>query len=366
MQIITFAFKIFLMSKFTWFLLAVVVLVAGIIVYNKVLHPKAQAPAGPAGGPAKELSVSGFVVKPGVLQNGLVASGTLLPNEEVELHPEVAGKITALNLNEGNTVRKGDLLVKLYDADLQAQLKKLLLQKETAEKTEARLKQLLSINGIGQQEYDNALIQLNNIKADIELVQANISKTEIRAPFDGTVGLKNVSNGAYVSPATTISSLQQTNPLKIDFTVPEKYFALVKKGDAISFTVDGSPETFSGKVFAIEPKIEETNRSIKVRALVQNPQAKLFAGAFAKVNLGLKQTDNALLIPTQCIIPEARNKKVIVIKNGKAKFVTVETGVRSESYIQILSGIEAGDTLVATALMYVKPDAGIKVVKVIE
>jgi membrane fusion protein (multidrug efflux system) len=354
------------MSKLTWFIVGIVVVVSGIIIYNKVLHPKEDATAMMKGGPPKELSVTGFIVKPQSLDNGIVASGTLLANEEVELHPEVAGKIVELNLNEGTAVSKGTLLVKLFDADLQAQLRKLVLQKDAADKTEQRLKQLLTINGIGQQEYDNATTQLNNIKADIDLTQAQISKTEIRAPFSGVVGLKNVSNGAYVSPTTSIATLQQIDPLKVDFTVPEKYFSSLTKGDVIKFSIDGSSEIFSGKVFAIEPKIDEATRSIKVRAMVQNSKTKLFPGAFAKIDLGLKTVEGALMVPTQCIIPDARNKKVIVVKGGKAKFVVVETGVRKESNIQIVSGIEPGDTIVATALMYVKPDMGINVVKVIE
>ncbi len=354
------------MSKATWFFVGVVLLIAGIIIYNKVLHPKNGPPPGAAGGPPKEVSVSGFVVKPQSLENSIIASGTLLANEEVELHSEVSGKIIALNLNEGASVVKGTLLVKFFDADLQAQLKKLNAQRETAERTEQRLKQLLAVNGIGQQEYDNALTTLNGIKADIEYTLAQISKTELLAPFNGVIGLKNVSHGAFVSPATTIATLQQIDPLKIDFTVPEKYVTGLSKGDALKFSVDGFKEIFSGKVFAIEPKIDEVTRSVKVRALVQNTKAKLFPGAFAKVDLGLKTIQDALMIPTQCVIPEARNKKVIVVKNGTAKFTVVETGIRNESYIQITRGISAGDTIIATALMYVKPDAGVKVVKVIE
>jgi len=354
------------MSKFTWFILAIIVFVAGIIVYNKVLHPKQGAPTGPAGGPPKEISVSGFIVQPKNLENNILASGTLLANEEVELHPEISGKIIELNLNEGTSVAKGVLLVKLFDADLQATLKKLNAQRETAEKTEARLKQLLSINGIGQQEYDNALTQLNGIKADIEFTQAQISKTEIRAPFNGVVGLRNVSLGAFVSPSTSVATLQQIDQLKVDFTVPEKYFSSLNKNDVVKFKIDGSDETFTGKVFAIEPKIDEATRTIKARALVQNTKQKLFPGAFAKIDLGLKNIEGALLVPTQCIIPEARNKKLIVVKDGKAVFRKVETGIRNESYIQITNGVETGDTIVATALMYVKPDASLKIKTVIQ
>jgi membrane fusion protein (multidrug efflux system) len=344
----------------------VFLLFAGIIVYNKILPPKNAAPAGPAGGPPKEISVSGFIVQPKNLENNIVASGTLLANEEVELHAEVSGKIIELNLNEGSTVAKGTLLVKLFDADLQAQLKKLNAQKETAEKTETRLKQLLGINGVGQQEYDNALTQLNGIKADIEYTQAQVSKTEIRAPFNGVVGLRSVSLGAFVSPSTSVATLQQIDQLKVDFTVPEKYFSSLNKNDVVKFKVDGSDETFTGKVFAVEPKIDEATRTIKARALVQNAKQKLFPGSFAKIDLGLKNIEGALLVPTQCIIPDARNKKLIVVKDGKAEFRKVETGIRNESYIQITNGVETGDTIVATALMYVKPDASLNIKTIIQ
>jgi membrane fusion protein (multidrug efflux system) len=365
-HISTFAAQILMMSKITWFIVAIVALVSGIILYNKVLHPKEKTAPGPAAGPPKDISVSGFIVQPKNLENGILASGTLLANEEVELHPEVSGKIVALNLNEGAAVAKGTLLVKLYDADLQAQLKKLNAQRETSEKAEQRLKQLLAVNGIGQQEYDVASTQLSGINADIEYTQAQISKTEIRAPFNGIVGLKNVSLGAFVSPATTIATLQQVDKLKVDFTVPEKYSSSISKGSAVKFTVDGFTETFSAKVYAIEPRIDETTRTIKVRALAENSKTKLFPGAFAKIDLGLKNIEGALMVPTQCVIPEARDKKVIVVKDGKADFRKVETGIRNEAYIQITSGVQVGDTIVATALMYVKPNAGVKVVKVIE
>lgn len=351
------------MSKFTWFILAVVLLVVGIIVYNKILNPQDSAPKGPAGGPPKEMMVQAYILSPQQLDNNIQASGTLLASEGINVQSEISGKIVMLNLQEGSLVSKGTMLAKLYDADLQAQLKKLILQRETAQKTEKRLAQLLTINGVGQQEYDNALTQLNNIIADIEILQAQISKTEIRAPFNGVVGLRSVSNGAYITPATVMASLQQIDPLKIDFTIPEKYSASVKKGDAIQFEADGYNQKFTGRVYAIEPKIDEATRTIRLRAQIQNSSAKLTPGTFVKVDLGLKKMDNALLIPTQCIIPEARNKKVIVVKNGVAEFKKVETGTRTENYVQITDGLEIGDTVVTTALMYIKPEMPLKVTK---
>jgi membrane fusion protein, multidrug efflux system len=354
------------MSKAIWFFIGIVLLIGGVVLYNKVLHPKEAGQKGPGGKPAGPMSVNAFVAQPRTLENTLVASGTLLAYEEVELHPEVSGRITQLNLSEGASVSKGTLLVKLYDADLQAQLKKLKLQEQTAVKTEGRLKQLLAANGIGQQEYDNAAIQLSNIQADIEQVQAQITKTEIRAPFSGVVGLRNVSSGAYITPATMIATLQQIDPLKLDFTVPEKYSALIGKGDGVKFKTAGSDETFTAKVFAVEPRVDESTRTIKVRASVQNTRAKLYPGAFAEISLGLSGNNNALLIPSQCIIPQAREKKVIVANGGKAEFRTVETGIRNESYIEITKGLQAGDTIVTTALMYVKPGADLKITKFTE
>jgi membrane fusion protein (multidrug efflux system) len=355
------------MSKFSWFLIALVTTVAVIIVYNKILHKPATSSKGSgAGGPPKEVMAQGFIVSPQHLANNILASGTLLPSEEINVQAEVSGKIIMLNFQEGVTVGKGAMLAKLYDADLQAQLKKLLIQKETALKTETRLKQLLAINGVGMQEYDNASTQLNNIVADIEVLQTQISKTEIRAPFGGVIGLRNVSNGAYITPSTIITSLQQIDPLKMDFSVPEKYSMSISKGDLLKLKVDGFDQGFTGKIYAIEPRIDEATRTIKMRALLQNGNAKLMPGAFAKVDLGLKELDNALMIPSQCVIPEARSKKVIVVKGGIAQFVKVETGVRTESQIQITDGLSIGDTVVATALMYIKPDAKVKITKLIQ
>lgn len=354
------------MSKGVWITIIVVLIISGIVVYNKVITPDSKVQAGPAGGAPKALTVNGFIAAPKNLDNNIFASGSLLANEEAELHPEVAGRITQLHIKEGVPVSKGALLVKLYDADLQASLEKLQAQKETAQKTEQRLKQLLSINGVGAQEYDNAVTQLRGIEADIDYTKAQITKTEIRAPFDGRIGLKNVSEGAYVSPSTVIANFQQVKILKIDFSVPEKYASTVRTGDPFNFKVDGYRDTFAGKIFAIEPKIDEATRTIKVRGIVENSKTTLFPGSFAKIDLGLKDIPNALMVPTQCVVPDARNKRVVLVKGGKAVYAKVETGIRNESYIQITDGIQAGDTLVATGIMYLKPDMDIKVSKIIE
>ncbi|MEN9522022.1 MAG: hypothetical protein RL065_399 [Bacteroidota bacterium] len=353
------------MSKFTWFLITLIVIIGGIIYYNKILHPKNPASSNNATSKKSPVGVNVCIASVQALNNDLVASGTLLANEEIELHSEISGKIISLTITEGAAVKKGDLLVKLFDADLQAQLKKFQVLKETANKNEQRLKQLLAINGVGQQEYDNAITSQKTLQADIENCQAQISKTEIRAPFSGVIGLRNISNGAYLTPSTVIATLQNISTLKLDFSVPEKYGSVLRKGDILNFIVDGSNEKYKAITYAIEPKIDADTRTIKARALVQNNSNSLIAGAFAKVDIGLRKMDNVLMIPTQCVIPDARFKKVAIVKNGIAEFKKVETGVRNESMIQITNGLEIGDTIITTGLLYVKPNASINIKKVI-
>jgi membrane fusion protein (multidrug efflux system) len=348
------------MPKFSWIIAGLLILISSIILYNKVINPPySVASKGPA--KSKILQVSGIVLDPAPLDNNILSSGTLLASENVDLQAQASGSITQLNLHEGSFVKAGTLLVKLFDLDLQAQLKKLEAQQESYERTEARMKALLAVNGVGQQDYDNALTQLKGVLADIDNIKAQIEKTEIRAPFDGIVGLRNVSPGAYLTPATVVASLQKINPLKIDFSVPEKYAPELNKGDIIKFTIAGFSKGFTAKVFAIEPHVDEDSRMIKVRALVQNPDAKLLPGAFADVEVVLKRIENALMVPTQSVIPNLRNKTIFIVKNGKAESRIVETGIRTEYKVQITDGLEAGDTVVTSSLLFVKPGMNLNV-----
>jgi membrane fusion protein (multidrug efflux system) len=348
------------MRKFFIFILVIVALITGIILYNKVLHPKYRT-SDKGSSKNKVVQVNGLVVQPTRLENSILASGTLIASEDVNLCSQVSGTIISLDVKEGTRVSKGTLIVKLFDDDLKAQIKKLEAQKESAERTEQRLKALLAIKGVGEQDYDNALTQLKGTLADIDNIKAQIEKTEIRAPFTGVIGLKNVSAGAYLTPVTVVASLQQIDPLKLDFTIPEKYAAEIKKGDPVQFTVAGFSKSFTAKVFAIEPQIDQDTRTIKVRAMVGNTESKLFPGAFAKIELALKSIDNALMVPTQCVVPDTRSNRVVVAKNGIAEFRTVTTGIRNDSLIQIADGIEPGDTVITTALLFVKAGMSLKV-----
>jgi membrane fusion protein, multidrug efflux system len=317
----------------------------------------------PAAGASKNapVIVNAVVAKAQRLGNEVYASGTVLANEEVELRPEIAGKILSVNFKEGSRVSKGALLVKINDADLQAQLKKLQVQTKLATEQEQRAKKLLDISGVSQEEYDISLNQLNTIKADEEYTKAQIAKTELRAPFNGVIGLKNVSEGSYVSPNQTIAWMQQVDPVKIDFSVPEKYASMVGQNAKISFTAASSNETYTGTVYAIQPRIDVGTRSLQVRALSPNKEGKIIPGSFVKVQLTLKEYENAIMIPTQSIVPVLKGKTVYVAHNGKAVSQKVETGIRTDTTIQILEGVNPGDTVVTTGLMQLRADMPIKV-----
>ncbi|MFT4024982.1 MAG: efflux RND transporter periplasmic adaptor subunit [Flavihumibacter sp.] len=328
---------------------------------KKIQPPKPGTARGSA-----TIKVEGYVVGTSPISEKLEVPGSLLPYEATELRPEVSGRITQLNIREGQSVGRGALLVKLYDADLQAQLKKLEVQLEMNQKTAQRQSELLKIDGISKQEYDLGELAVSNTRADIELIKTSIEKTEIRAPFSGRIGLRNVSVGAYVTPATLITNIRQEDQLKLEFTVPEKYSSRLGAGTPVSFTIDGLAKPMTAKVIATEEAITEDGRSLRIRSVVQGKAPQLKPGAFAKVTLDFGKDKNALMIPSQAVIPQARDKKVIVFRGGTASFETVTTGVRDSSRVQILSGVAKGDTVVTSGLLTIKPESKLEIAKLIE
>ena len=308
-------------------------------------------------------SVEGFVVKPTALTEKVSAGGTLLPAEETELHAEASGRVVQLNLPEGKKVAKGDLLLKLFDEDLKTQLRKLESQIKQAEITEQRLGELLKVKGVSQQEYDLAALQVLTLKSEIELVRINLAKTELRAPYDGVLGLRNISPGAYVTPATVVGVIRAVGFLKLDFSIPEKYSSLIKVGQTVNFTVEGKLSPYSAVVQATEQSISAETRNLQVRALVRAPK-DLLPGTFAEVDLALGNKTSALMIPNQAVVPQARNKQVIVAKKGKVVFVTIKTGIRQAGLIEVLEGLESGDTIATTGILFLRPDTPIKFSKV--
>ncbi len=307
---------------------------------------------------------NGFIVAPQLLSQNIEVPGSLAAYEEVELHPEVSGRVTGVYFKEGSTVGQGSLLVKIYDGDLQAQLQKLFIQLKTAEQTAERYAALLKINGVSQQEYDLHVLSANTIKADINIVRTNIAKTFLRAPFSGKIGITTLTKGAYISPQTLIAILRKVSQLKLDFTVPELYGAKMKKGGLVKFTVEGSKTIYPAIISATENIIAEENRSLRIIANVVKPDAQLIAGAFAKVNVSLGENNAALMIPSQAVIPDARNKKVITIRDGVAAFEVITLGTRDSSLVEVTSGLKAGDTILTTGLLTTRPGSKVQVNKI--
>lgn len=335
---------------------------------NKEDAPKQQkgGPGGPGGGGrGGPVRADAFIVKTKLLLDNIEIPGTLVSNEETEIHPEVAGRITGIYFKEGAFVNKGALLVKLNDADLQAQKKKILVQLQVAKQNEERSAQLLKIQGISKQDYEAMVLQVSTANADLSVVQTQIEKTNIRAPFNGKLGLRMVSVGAYVSPTSVISTISQPNQLKIDFTVPERYINQISYGKFVNFKVDGSDRTYAAKVIATESNITQDTRTLQVRGTVQGTTQGLVPGNFAKVTLEFKPDPNAIVIPSQAIIPQARGKKVYLYNGGKAKFVDVTTGIRDSANVQITKGLKVGDTVLITGLLALKPDAKVMLGKVV-
>jgi membrane fusion protein, multidrug efflux system len=302
----------------------------------------------------KQKKVEAYVVKPSLLITEISVSGSLMAYETVDLKNEVAGRVVMINLPEGKFVRKGTLLVKLFDDDLQATLKKLQSQLAIQQQVYNRQSELVKVNGITQNDYDQTGLQLNSLKADIEVEKTMIRKTEVRAPFDGVIGLRSISIGAIITPSTQLATIRTENKIKIDFSVPEKYSSAIKTGMKVKFTMSNNQKAYDATVIATEEGIDTSTRNLKVRAIVNGQSKDFISGAFANVTLRLNENKNALLIPTQSIIPQEDNKTVIVAREGKAHFVTIKTGIRQASNIEIVDGLQAGDSIVTSGLQFLK------------
>lgn len=330
---------------------------------NAAAAPPAAGGGGKPGGGAPT-AAEGYVVKSQALTEGISASGTILPAEETDLHPEASGRVVGINLPEGRAVRRGDLLLKIFDEDLQTQLKKLETQLRTAEITEQRLGELLKVKGVSQQEYDLAALAVQNLKNEMELVRVNLRKTELRAPYDGLIGLRNISPGAYITPATSVATIRSVGALKLDFYVPEKYSPHIRVGQNVQFAVQGLSGERTATIVATEQSISEEARNLRVRAAVKGATQGLLPGAFAEVSLTLGGKTQALMIPSQAIVPQARNKSVWVCRGGKAASVPVKTGVRQAQLVEITEGLQAGDTVVVTGVLFLKPEGAVKFSKI--
>lgn len=360
-----------------------IALVVGYLVYSKLWGTKAKETEAANGGGGEKAAkdakggkgggkkggpvpVRVMIVKDTIVINNIDVTGTIDANEKVSLISQTAGNITGIFFKEGARVSKGQLLVKVYNQDLQASLSNIQYQVTLANQIEYRNKVLLEKEAISKEEYETSLTSLNSLKAQADLIKAQISRTEIRAPFSGTIGLRNVSPGGYLSPSTPIATLVNIDPAKLTFSVPERYLPLIQKGSKINFTVAASGKKFPATVYAIEPSIDVNSRSITVRAEAPNPGDVLTAGSFAKINLTLDQIPKTIMVPTEVVTPDLKSSKVFVVKNGVAMPRFVKTDLRTDTKIQITDGLKPGDSLIVSGIIQMRPKVALKITKVIK
>ncbi|MCB9311013.1 MAG: efflux RND transporter periplasmic adaptor subunit [Lewinellaceae bacterium] len=302
----------------------------------------------------KMMEVDGIIARKSTEIPAIHVTGNVLANEEVELKPEVSGRVTGIFFQEGSFVSKGQTLIKLNDDELQAQAAKIGVEMELQKQREDRQKKLLASQAISQEEFDVTTTNVKLLEANLDILQSQIRKTRIVAPFSGIIGLKNISIGSFISPSNTIATLQETNPIKIEFEVPEKYMDDIKKGNTISFVLPNSEKKYTAAVYAKEPKINTSTRTVTIRAKAQNPKQTLVPGGFAEITIEISKPYQSIKIPTVAYIPDIQGAKVYQVKNGKVAATKVVAGIRSEHEIEV-DGINEGDTILTSGILQVKP-----------
>jgi membrane fusion protein, multidrug efflux system len=338
-----------------------ILILLGLIGY-RITKNGTENSSGPKNGGNKMIQkAEGIIIKPQNFADALSLSGSVEANEQIEIRSEVSGIVEAIYFQEGANVSKGQALLKINDLELKAQLSQAVTRQNLAVENERRAKLLLEKEAISQEEYDIASSEFRSLKAQTQLIQAQLAKTTVRAPFSGKIGLRSISPGTYVTPTTLISKLVNTDFLKITFSIPEKYSSNLQANTKVSFSIPNQTETFEATIYAIEPEIETTTRTLKIRAKISNTNGKILPGTFATVNLPITAIEDAILIPTEAIIPIQNGKKVIVAKNGKATEIQIETGTRTKDNILVIKGLQIGDTLVTSGIMSIKADAPIQV-----
>ena len=304
------------------------------------------------------LNVNAKIIKPQSLTDEFTTTGVLLPVEEVDLSFETSGKIVEINFEEGTSVKKGQLLAKVNDRQLQAQLQRLVSQLKLAEDRVFRQDALLKRDAVSKEAYEQVKTDLATLNADIEIIKANIELTELRAPFDGIIGLRQVSIGTYASPTTKIA------PQKVEFSVPERYAKQIKKGTNLNFSVEGNLDAFGAQVYAVESAIDPNLHQFTARALYPNVKHILLPGRYASVLLKKDEIENAIAIPTEAIVPEMGKDKVYLYKSGKAEPVDIITGIRTASEVQVIRGLHMGDTIIISGTLQLRTGLAVTLDKI--
>jgi membrane fusion protein, multidrug efflux system len=300
------------------------------------------------------VSVEGYQVEPEMFRVTIRATGELLANEEVELKAPVSGNVLRIHFREGQLVRQGDLLVELDYRSWSARKRGLEGRVVAAESDLERRRALLKIEGVSLEEVEQLKAEVTSLKAQIEELDVMIDLAHVRAPFSGRVGMRNFSKGAYMSQGEAITQLVQGDKLKVSFTIPARYSRVVDKGVPVTMISTSSGDTVSANIYAVDPKISSTSRSLQIRALFDNTASGFIPGDFVQIIMEVAQNDNALLVPAEAVIPELNNQVVYVARDGKAVRTTVKTGARTQDRVHISQGLKDGDIVLTTGLMAIR------------
>lgn len=344
----------------------IILVILGIIIYPRVsFFEEENEPLQSSGTTAASsaIKVDAQIVDFESFDNELILTGSLLANESVSLASEISGKVDRIYFDEGQYVKKGQLLVETNVAELKANLQRLKYTSQLNNETEKRQKQLLEKEAISKEEYDIAFTNLKTVEAEMKALEAEIEKSRISSPFAGFVGLRYISEGSYITPTTQIASLYNTNPIKIEFAVPSRYSTVVKQGNEIKFSTEASSIQQTATVYAIEPQIDPVTRSLTIRAKCPNPNNELIPGQFIRINLTLDSNAESILVPTTAIMPKSNGHQVFIIEEGQALVREVELGVRTSNKVEILKGIQKGDTVVISGVPQLKDRVGVEIKK---
>lgn len=348
-------------------ILALVVVLAGGGGYYYWTHMRAPAGGAPAtaGGPPPggfAMPVEAAAVEIATVERRVPATGSLRSNESVVLSPEVAGRLSQFPIQEGQRIGKGTVIAVLDTSVASAELAQARAGLNSSQSNLNRARDLASRGYGSVQRYDEAIADVQTRQSSIATAQARLDRSRILAPFDGVLGLRRVSVGEVLQAGAELVSLDQIDPIKIDFRVPETVLSNIHPDSDIEIELDALPgRKFAGKVYAIDPQIDAGSRSIQVRARLPNPDFTLRPGLFARVSVLVERRENAVLVPEEAIVPVANDKFVMKIVEGKAEMTKVSLGERRPGKVEIRQGLKAGDVVITAGLLKVRPGAPVMV-----
>ena len=284
------------------------------------------------------------------IKREITVPGTIIPFEHVEIYSEVSGRLIKINFKEGEEVKKGQVLIEV-DTDInKAELNQLNVELAFAKKEEERKKKLHENQAGTFEEFEQAQSRVKTLEARINLLNVQIDKGLIRAPFTGYIGLRQVSEGAYITPSTLITTLAQHDKVKIDFSVAQRYANLVEKGQEIDVSYSGDDKIRSAEIYAFEPTVQAGTRMLNIRAVMAT-ENRIMPGSFVQIKYNLGKVEGAILIPTAALVPVLNGQQIWLKKNGKAKPIMVEPGIRYNDRVQVIGDIQEGDTVITTGLL---------------